>query len=106
MPRKPVQNVTEHRITLGEYERSRLNDFMKAKTQLQTAQAIQAIAVPTACALGAGALGFGLYSIAKSLMDLDPTEAIRSWVDYYANPEKGDKRTVISILFPWLHFPS
>jgi len=90
MPRKPVSTVTEHRITLGDYERERLNALIEVKKNLTIAQTVQAVVLPVSGALAAGALGFGLYSIAKSLADLDPTETIREAVDKYAdNPTGG-----------------
>jgi len=95
MPRKPVDTVTEHRITLGDYERERLSALIEAKKNLATAQTLQAVILPVAGVVTAGALGFGLYTIACALADLDPTktvsEAVTKWAD---NPTGGFNQAI------------
>lgn len=53
MPRKPTDKVTEHRVTLGELERSQLKKIVQAEAIKDYGQAAQGIGF---VALGAGAL--------------------------------------------------
>ena len=89
MPRKPVSNVIEHRITLGDYERERLNGFLESQKNLSAARTFQAAALPVVNLAAATGLGFGLYFIAQALADLDPTKGVRETLSHYANNPKG-----------------
>ena len=61
MPRQPVGNVTEHRITLGDYERKEMHAFLEKQGQAEDVEAImevlQALAMPVSI-LGVGFLGY------------------------------------------------
>ena len=60
-PRKAPNQVTEHRITFGNYERAFVTEI---KTDIENAAkitAFSAVAVPVASVAALGVLGYGLY---------------------------------------------
>lgn len=94
MPRAKVSTTFEHRITLGSYERERLNALIEAEAKKDKAESAQAwvktgtgAIVPV---LVVGALGVGVYAaytIAAALADsplIHPIEWIRQ-----AGPSEG-----------------
>jgi len=60
MPRKAPSNVFEHRVTLGNYERQQLEDYIADQKINATLSAVGDIIQPFGQALGYGALAIGV----------------------------------------------
>ena len=60
MPRKAPSNVTEHRVTLGNYERQQLEEYLDDLKTTQTISAVGNALSPFGELLGYAGLGVGI----------------------------------------------
>jgi len=79
MPRRAPdgQGVTEHRITLGNWERNLIAETKSDIEKTVFVAGLTAIAMPVSIAIGGGLLGYGLY---RGLSDFSfGSEKISDW---------------------------
>ena len=69
MPRKAPDNVTEHRITLGQYERNQVEQLITAEKWKDYADASNKAVIPAAALTGAVALGWAAYAFGNWVKD-------------------------------------
>jgi hypothetical protein len=61
MPRRAPDQVQEHRITFGNYERQFVTEVKNDIEEGVKVAVISAVAVPVAAVAGLGLLGYGIY---------------------------------------------
>ena len=61
MPRRAPDEVTEHRITFGNYERALITEVKEDLEKSFKVATIAAVAVPFSTVTGLGLLGYGIY---------------------------------------------
>ena len=90
MPRQPVSSVQEHRVTLGDYERRELSEFLKSQARDEDLElvfdAVKALAMPLSLvAVGyLGYLGLTYFSTALDpLQDAASAAASASGLDAF-----------------------
>lgn len=98
MPRRAPDNVTEHRITFGNYERNFIGDIREDVEKGLAITTISAVAVPVATVIGAGLgsalLGYGIYrgldnlGFGNAKDAVETVVAIKDSVMNWAAPEK------------------
>ena len=96
MPRKAPTNVTEHRVTLGNYERQQLEDYLDDVKVTNTISAVGDALTPVGEVLGYAGLGlgiaFGLTSFQNQIMNdwfvrLTKERTYNSPTGTHTNPE-------------------
>jgi len=96
MPRRAPdgQGVTEHRITLGNWER---NLIAETKEDIETAAkfaGLSVVAMPIGAVIGGGLLGYGAYAGMCAMAGAIPGNpfSLNSWREGYSNAKVHWKR--------------
>jgi len=95
LPRKAPDEVTEHRITFGNYERQFVTEIKNDIEKTAKIAVIGTVAVPVAAVVGAGLLGYGIYKGLNSLGIDNALDAVKD------AKEKGE--VVVSVAFKLLN---